>query len=76
MLATLEGGTCFGEMAILDSEPRSANAVAKTSALMMEMDARVLNKSEEVYVLKLFRKLAITMTQRLRETNVRLMHSH
>lgn len=40
VLETVEEGGIFGEMAIVDSSPRSASAVAKTDAELVEINER------------------------------------
>lgn len=67
-LAILGSGDCFGEMALLDEEPRSANAAAMSDTMIWTLGRRefleLLRTSHDL-VLKLFRILS----SRLRETN-------
>ena len=67
MLATMKAGDVFGEMAIVDQEPRSADAVAKSDAMMIEVHDQVINDLEDPLALKLFRKFAILVTKKLRD---------
>jgi CRP-like cAMP-binding protein len=39
ILETIGAGSVFGEMALIDDEPRSATAVAKTECRVVEVDA-------------------------------------
>jgi CRP-like cAMP-binding protein len=38
-IETIGGGSVFGEMALIDDEPRSATAVAKTECRVVQLDA-------------------------------------
>jgi CRP-like cAMP-binding protein len=39
LLETISAGSVFGEMALIDDEPRSATAVAKTECRVVQVDA-------------------------------------
>ena len=67
VLTTMEPGEVFGEMAIVDAEPRSADALPVSDAIMIEVHDQVLNDLESVLALKLFRKFAILVTKKLRD---------
>lgn len=67
VLATMTAGDVFGEMAIVDAEPRSADAVPKQDAMVIEVHDQVLNNHEDLLALKLFRKFAILVTKKLRD---------
>lgn len=67
LLATMKPGDVFGEMAIVDQEPRSADAVAKSDAMMIEVHDQMLNDPTDPLGLKLFRKFAILVTKKLRD---------
>ena len=65
-LATVSPGDCFGEMAIVDMEPRSADARAVSDASLIEVNAQIIKNVNDVLALKIFRKLAILVTRKLR----------
>jgi CRP-like cAMP-binding protein len=71
----LETGTCFGEIAILDGEPRSATvrAIEDSIALRISRDAfeALLNDERDV-ACKLLRNLAVSLAHRVRTTTERL----
>jgi len=49
ILAKLEPGSIFGEMAIIDNQPRSATAIAATNAVLLEISREMFrNRMEEV----------------------------
>lgn len=66
VLATLGVGECFGEMALVDQEPRSADAVAATDCMVIEVNSQIINDINDILALKLFRKMAILVTKKLR----------
>jgi CRP-like cAMP-binding protein len=67
-LARLGGGEAFGEMALLEGQPRSASAVVEASARILVIDeaafADLVRRNGEI-ALRLLRRLSA----RLRETN-------
>lgn len=72
LLTTLRSNSIFGEMAILDSSPRSATATAETEAVLLELkreeyDRLVrLNKNA---ALKLLLKICRLLSLKLRKTS-------
>lgn len=71
-LAVLESGAFFGEMALLDDTPRSANARAlertRTLALYRN-DLNDLVQRDAKTACQIYRSLAVTIGDRLRLTN-------
>lgn len=69
-LAALRPQDCFGEMSILDNEPRSASATALTDCLLLKVDQdhfhAILNQNADV-ALAIIR----TLTRRLRNMDVK-----
>ena len=77
-LSTLSAGDSIGEMAILDSKPRSASvrAVSDCSLLMLENDKlHSLSDVEESTCSKIKSNLSREMSERLRQTNEMTVHS-
>jgi len=66
VLVTMVSGNVFGEMAIVDSEPRSADARAAGPCIVIEVNAEIINDENDILALKIFRKLAILVTKKLR----------
>ena len=71
-LAILEPGAYFGEMALIDDTPRSADALAHTSCTLRiikrdQLDELMFTDKEIAYVL--LWTFVRTLSERLRETN-------
>ncbi|MDH4224430.1 MAG: cyclic nucleotide-binding domain-containing protein [Deltaproteobacteria bacterium] len=66
LMATCGPGECFGEMAVVDSEPRSAHAVTASECMVMEIHNEIFKDVNDLLALKLFRKIALLVTQKLR----------
>ena len=72
ILAQLTPGEVFGEMAVLDNQPRSATAVAATAVELFAFDGhRLLNDFPHLSV-KLLRYLARELSKRLRQADMLL----
>ena len=70
-LAVLGPGSIFGEMALVDDEPRSATATAKTNCRLLEVDRRrfeFLVSETPFFALAVMR----VMADRLRKANARI----
>jgi CheY-like chemotaxis protein len=65
-LAMVKAGETFGEMSIVDLEPRSADARAASDASMIEVNAEIIKDVNDILALKIYRKLAILVTRKLR----------
>ena len=68
VLVEMRPGDCFGEMAIIDDEPRMADAVAATDCMAIEVNESVINNNEDIISLKLVRQIAILLAKKLRKT--------
>jgi CRP/FNR family transcriptional regulator, cyclic AMP receptor protein len=66
VLVRMSPGDCFGEMAIIDAEPRSADAVAASDCTVIEVNESVVNNNEDIISLKLVRQIAILLAKKLR----------
>ena len=66
LLATLGPGSMFGEMALIDNQPRSAMAAVKSKAVLLEISREMLrNRMEEVP--KWLRAFYSIIVERLRD---------
>jgi serine/threonine-protein kinase len=68
-LNKLKEGDCFGEMAIIDSSPRSATAEAASRCVLMAISEVILRNSEPKLCLKLFRNLMSILSEKLRKSD-------
>ncbi len=67
LLAVLGDGAFFGEMAVLDREPRSASAIAETDTelIIVDRDAFLRSINENPFI----KYIIGTLTERLRKTD-------
>ncbi len=75
LLATLESGSYFGEMAFFDDETRSADAVAASPSTLLRIEKDKLEAlllSDKDLAHELLWNFIHTLSKRLRETNERL----
>jgi len=63
----LEAGSCVGEMAIIDRQPRSASVVTCEPTVAVEINETVLRLSNPELCLKLYRNLAAIISERFRQ---------
>ncbi len=79
-LAILDRGEFFGEMALVDGAPRSADAIAHSeTATVLAIDQRVLAdilSRDPESALRFLRILGRILSRRLRETYLRIHHWH
>ncbi|KWT91093.1 serine/threonine-protein kinase [Candidatus Magnetominusculus xianensis] len=69
LLNVLKPGDCFGEMSLMDSAPRFATATADSECSLVAISEVVLRNSEPMLCLKLYKNLAITLSDRLRKSD-------
>jgi CRP-like cAMP-binding protein len=72
VLAELGPGEVFGEMALIDSSPRSASVVTLAESVLYELDLDEFNKLRRDYrssAFKVLRQMAPVMCRRLRQIN-------
>jgi len=75
-LVVLQKGAYFGEMSLIDDQPRSAHAIVNKSAEVMVIerdDFEKLLKHDKEIAYKLLWTLLRTLSKRLRETNAKIM---
>lgn len=75
-LAVLKPGDYFGEMALIDNFPRSANAITNGDADLFAINKTALDKlliEDRELGYKLLWTFTRTLSKRLRETNEKLM---
>ena len=70
-IALLEHGMCIGEMALLDQEPRSADAICMAESTLLKINQfgfyELMASNHEI-----MRQIVRILTKRLRETNKKL----
>ncbi len=54
-------------MALVDAEPRSADALSTSDTMVIEVNSEIINDINDILALKIFRKLAILVTKKLRD---------
>jgi predicted Ser/Thr protein kinase len=67
-LAEIAAGECFGEMAYITKQARSADVVASTDCILMKISATLLNRSSDAIQLLFFKNFALTLVRRLNQT--------
>ncbi|MBF0337588.1 MAG: protein kinase [Nitrospirae bacterium] len=72
LLNRLKVGDCFGEMAIMESAPRFATAICETDCILIAINEVVLRNSEPRLCLKLYRNLAIILSDKLRKSDAKV----
>lgn len=75
VLAVLDIGELFGEMALIDHAPRSASVIAlELTNLLVVRDADLdrLSQEDASFAVRLYRNLALTVTRRLRRASDKL----
>jgi CRP/FNR family cyclic AMP-dependent transcriptional regulator len=71
-IATLGAGDFFGEMSLLDGAPRSATVAAETDGVVLVMQRREFGALLD-RVPGLLKKIAVGLSQRLREADERIL---
>jgi CRP/FNR family cyclic AMP-dependent transcriptional regulator len=77
-LHTMTAGDFFGELALFDQGPRSADVVAKSNCLLFKMPQSVFSSLAGIYpsaALKLFLAIAYVVVGRMRRTNAKYLDS-
>lgn len=68
-VAVLEKGQCFGEMAYLTGEPRTATIITKNECILLKFSSILLNRLPEDIQLLFFKKFTTTIIKRLSKSN-------
>ena len=71
VLNSIQPGRPFGEMAILDNDPRLADAVAGEASMVFEITKKVATDDESDLALKLSRQISIELANKIRSFNYR-----
>ncbi len=64
-IATIDRGECFGEMAYLSGDPRTATVIADTDCILLKISAMLLDKSPPDIQLLFLKRFALTLLRRL-----------
>ncbi|MCA9558391.1 MAG: pentapeptide repeat-containing protein [Myxococcales bacterium] len=68
-IAVLDPGDCFGEMGLIDTAPRSADATAEGPATVLALSAKALARADSALSTRLMRNFASILAARLRAAN-------
>ena len=64
-IAIIERGECFGEMAYLSGDSRTATVIAETDCILLKISAMLLDKSPQDIQLLFLKRFAMTLLRRL-----------
>jgi eukaryotic-like serine/threonine-protein kinase len=64
-IATVSAGECFGEMAIIGGQTRSATVVAATACVLLRISATLLDRSSSAIQLLFYKNFAIKLVRRI-----------
>lgn len=70
-LVTMKPGDCFGEVAIIDSNPRTADAQAATDSTVIEVREETVTRDNDLIALKMVRQIALLLARKLRAATQR-----
>jgi serine/threonine-protein kinase len=65
VISTIWHGECFGEMAYISGQIRSATVIAETDCILLIIEARMLDRASEAIQLLFLKKFALTLVNRL-----------
>ncbi|MFH1980317.1 MAG: serine/threonine-protein kinase [Pseudomonadota bacterium] len=68
IIATIGVGECFGEMACIAGQARTASVIADTDCILMKISATLIDRSSESIQLLFFKNFATTLVRRLSDT--------
>ncbi len=70
-IASLNAGDCFGEVALILDQPRSASILAASECYLFKIDGRNIDSLNIEIREKLFRQFAIFLARRLIRTSIK-----
>lgn len=76
ILANLQAGQVFGEMAVIDGLPRTGRAIAVSPVQLFRLDRQefnILRSSGQAAAYKVVRNIAKSLSKRLRDANRKLV---
>lgn len=72
VLAVINKGECFGEMAFLTGETRAATVLATTDCTLIKISSMLLEKQPEEVQLLFLKRFSLTLLRRLSLSNIQL----
>lgn len=73
-IALIKRGECFGEMAFLSGESRTATVAASTDCTLLKISRILLEKSPEDVQLLFLKRFSLTLLRRLSLSNIQIEH--
>jgi serine/threonine protein kinase len=72
LIALIDRGSCFGEMAALSNQKRSASIVATEDSVVMRVDASIIDKLSKDLHIRFYKQFITTLISRLEATSERI----
>jgi len=67
---TIDEGSCFGEMGVIDNSPRSAYCIAADNCWVLEIGAHILDDVNYTLRLRILSQVAFVLAKRIRKMNI------
>ena len=74
VIAIIDRGSCFGEMAALTRQSRTASIVAAEKCVVIKIDAKVIDNLSKNLQLRFYKQFLYTLVSRLDSTSEKLRH--
>ena len=74
LIALIDRGSCFGEMAALTRQSRTASIVAAEKCVVIKIDAGVIDNLSKDLQLRFYKQFLYTLVSRLDSTSEKLRH--